>query len=170
MASPAPSEYDPYYEPYLSLVTEPDVLGALDDQLAEVDRVLGGVPEAEADAVHEPYTWTVKQVVGHCIDNERVFGYRAARYAAGDATPLPGYDQDAYVAGSDYAAPTLADLVAELGDLRRGNARMLRRLPAAAWHRRGPADGRDMSVRAVAHLLVGHLRHHLNILAKRLGR
>ena len=128
MPRPAADEYAVDYEPYIGLVPEPDVLPAMAAQPAELSALLGGLSEAEANTAHAPYTWTVKQVLGHCIDNERVFGHRAARFAANDETPQPGYDQDAAVAAFDYTGVSLPDLLAEFTALRRSHELFFPRL------------------------------------------
>ena len=110
----------------------------------------------------------MQQVLGHCIDNERVFGHRAARFAANDETPQPGYDQDAAVAAFDYTGVSLPDLLAEFTALRRSHDLFFARLSPRQWSATGLADGRPMSVRAVAYLQVGHLRHHVAILRERI--
>ncbi len=165
---PESDEYAEYYEPYMQLVGESDLLVALDDQIAEFNGTLD-ISESEAEVSHEPYTWTIKQVVGHLIDNERVFAYRAMRFAVADPIELPGYEQDDYVANSDYQTVTLQQLKDEFVQLRKSNLLMLRRIRPAAWNNRGTSDGREMTVRAIACLLVGHVRHHLQIVGDRLA-
>src|SRR5262249_46525225 len=113
MPRPSPAEYAPYYGQYVELVPEDDVLAALQAQLDDVLALLRAAPEAEGPARHPPYTWSVKEVVGHMTDTERVFGYRALRFARGDATPLPGFDENAYARAADSDRRPLAALVAE---------------------------------------------------------
>ena len=165
---PAVDEYEAYYQPYMDLVTESDLLIALESQIAEVTETLN-LDESAASTIHDPYSWTIKQVVGHMIDNERVFAYRAMRFAVADSTDLPGYDQDDYVAESDYESVSLEALTQELVRLRKSNLMMLRRIQPESWSFRGRCDGREITVRAIACLLVGHVRHHLQIIERRLG-
>ncbi len=164
------SEYQPYYEPYIGLVTETDILEALKTQLDELTGVLSTLSADLANQIHPPYTWSIKQVIGHCIDNERVFGYRASRFASGDQTELPGYEQDEYVANMDYESCNLEQLLDEFVSLRHSNRLFLERMSNSCWDKTGTCDGKKISVRAIAFLLVGHLRHHLNIIRKRLSR
>ena len=164
---PTTHEYPKYYEPYMKLVSETDLLLGLRDQIAEISDVLD-VEESQAEVLHPPYTWTIKQVVGHMIDNERIFAYRATRISVGDPTDLPGYEQDDYVARSDYQSVTLKELVEELLLLRRSNLMMLERVKSEAWDLRGTCDGNELTVRAIACLLIGHVRHHLQIIGRRL--
>jgi hypothetical protein len=170
MPRPHPDEYAPFYAGYVSLVPEEDVLPLLAAGREATARLLDGVGEAEGDARHAPYTWSVKEVVGHLIDGERIFGYRALRFARGDATDLPGFDENAYVAAGRFDRLALADLAAEFAALRRSHELLFAGLPPEAWGRRGVANGAPVSVRALATILVGHERHHAAILARRLGR
>jgi hypothetical protein len=169
MQRPASTEYAAYYGKYIDLVPETDVVAALAAQLDEVFPFLRAVPEAQGNVRHAPYTWSVKEVVGHLTDCERVFGYRALRFARGDATPLPGFDENAYAPAAESDRVPLADLVAEFEALRRSHVWMFRNLPDAAWPRAGEANGNRVTVRAAAYILVGHARHHTAILRKRLA-
>jgi hypothetical protein len=128
-----------------------------------------GVSESNASVCHPPYTWTIKQVVGHLTDSERVFGYRALRFARGDATPLPGFDENAYAKAIRLDHIPLGDLVAELASLRQSHVRFFEHLSDEAWQRRGIANNDPVSVRALAYILVGHERHHSLIVRKRLS-
>ena len=164
---PEASEYAPYYERYVSLVPDGDVTGTLARQNEEVLALLGGVTEERAGFRYEPGKWSVKEVVGHVIDAERVFAYRAMAIARGDRAALPGMDQEEYMAGSDFDARTLADLAEEFSHPRRANVLMLRGLPAGAWSRRGVASGNEVTVRALAYIIAGHAAHHLQVLRTR---
>ena len=166
---PASGEYADYYDQYLNLATESDIVAAIENQIQEFRAVLDDQPEENVGVLHEPYTWTIKQALGHVIDNERIFGYRAARFACGDPTDLIGYDQDAFVANVDYSSVKISELLDELEHIRRGNLSMYRRMLPEYWDRSGKADGKLISVRAIAYLLVGHLRHHLTVFEKRLA-
>jgi len=168
MQRPDPSEYAPFYANYIALVTETDIVATLAAQLDRFLTLFRPVPEAVGNVRHAPYTWSIKEVVGHLADAERVFGYRAMRIARGDATPLPGYDENAFTAAGEFDRMPLADLVEEFETLRLGNLCLFRHLPDAAWTRLGTANGSPISVRALAWILVGHVRHHAAILRKRL--
>jgi hypothetical protein len=169
MPRPASSEYAPDCAPYVALVPEDDVVKTLEDQLAELLALLGPVPEAVGNVRHAPYTWSVKQVVGHLIDSERVFVYRTMRFARGDDTPLPGFDEVIYAQAGEFDRCRLRDLVAEFEALRRSHLWFLRHLPEAAWTRTGLANGNPVSVRALAYITAGHVRHHMAILRRRLS-
>ena len=169
MRRPDVSEYAKFYSTYIDLVPEADVLTAMTEQFTEFVGFLRGVPEAQGDVRHRPYTWTVKEVIGHLTDGERVFGYRALRFGRGDTTPLAAFDENPYVTAAEYARLTLADVVSEYEAARRSNLCLFRNLPAAAWARAGTAADNPVSVRALAYIIVGHTRHHGAILRKRLA-
>jgi hypothetical protein len=170
MPRPEASEYTRYYGNYIKLVPEEDVVGAMRSELARTLDLLGEVPADESLRRHPPYTWSVREVVGHLIDSERVFGYRALRFARGDATALPGFDENRYAAAGTFDRIPLENLASEFDALRRSHVGLFAELPSEAWDRRGIANGAEVSVRALAYILVGHERHHVNILRKRLGR
>src|SRR5271165_1796043 len=121
MPRPDPSEYAHAYEKYISLVAEDDIRKAMRSSSETGLAFLAGVSESEASVCHSPYTWTIKQVVGHLTDCERVFGYRALRFARGDSTPLAGFDENAYARSAPLDGVPLADLVAEFASLRRSH-------------------------------------------------
>jgi len=169
MQRPSSSEYPDYYEPYISLVPEDNVLQALEAQLGEAMSVLKGVPESEGNVRHAPYTWSIKEVIGHLADSEQIFGARALRFARADTTPLPGFDEKPYVAAGEFDRASLRDLVNRFEALRRSHLYMFRTLSDEAWLRKGEVDGKQVSVRALAYGMVGHARHHTAILRQRLA-
>ena len=158
---------EPPFKRYLELARDADVVGAMRAQLGEVAGLIGEIPEAEGDRLHAPYTWTIKQVAGHLIDTERVFGYRAMRFSRGDVTELPGFDQDSFVERGGFGNRTLKDLSAEFEAVRRGHVLMFENLPEGAWGKRGRAAGWEWSVEDLARAMVGHVRHHVGIVRKR---
>jgi hypothetical protein len=159
-----------YYANYVALVPEDDVLLAMRSSLAEGLTFLAGVPESEACRRHPPYTWSVKEVVGHITDSERIFGYRALRFARNDSTPLPGFDENAYVPAAGFDRQPLCDLVGEFEAVRRSHLALFGHLTDVAWTRSGTANGNGVSVRALAFIIVGHQRHHVAILRRRLSQ
>ncbi len=169
MPRPNPTEYAPYFGKYIDLVPEADVLSAMAAQLESEVAFYRAIPEAQTNVLHAPYTWTIKDVIGHLADCDRVFGYRGLRFARGDATLLPSFDENEYARKAEYPRLALADIVNEYEAVRRANLLLFRALPPAAWDRVGQASNNPMSVRAVAYILVGHTRHHGAILRKRLG-
>jgi len=165
---PHPGEYLDYFKAYISLVGDEPILEQLNAQTVVIRKSLESISTEQAETLHDPYTWTIKQVIGHCVDTERIFGYRACRFAAGDATSLPGFDQDAFVDNTDYTNVALPELIDELEHLRLGNIAMFKRQTNHSWLRQGSGDGKNMSVRAAAYIMVGHITHHLNIINERI--
>jgi hypothetical protein len=170
MSRPGSSDYMPYYHKYITLVPEDDILAALETQLGETLEVLLGVAEAQGNQRHPPYTWSVKEVVGHVTDCERIFGYRALRFARGDQTPLPGFDENVYMRLAEFDRMPLRDLVGQFEAVRRSHLFLFRSLGDEAWSRSGDANGSPVSVRALAYIVVGHARHHTAILRQRLSK
>lgn len=169
MRRPDESEYGAPYRRYVDLVPEADIVSALDLQAAVIERWPARVAHERETSAYAAGKWTPRQVVGHLSDVERVFCYRALRISRRDGTPLPGFDQNPYVANSEYANVPLQMLVAELVALRRANLPLFRRLDQASWSASGEASGMAVSVRAIAYIMVGHVRHHVNVLRQRYG-
>ena len=164
---PAADEYAPYYGKYISLVNGPDPIAALDEQFPATLALLAGLSDAQAEQRYAPGKWSIKEVVGHIMDTERVFAYRALRIGRGDRTPLAGFEQDDYVSNAGFDRRRIADLAAEFADVRRATLALLRGLDQAAWTRRGIANNKEVSVRALAYIIAGHERHHVGILQTR---
>jgi hypothetical protein len=164
---PGIEEFAPFFAGYVSLVPETDVLPVLEDQAAEVRRQAQLFSPDRESFRYAAGKWSVREVVGHMGDAERVFGYRAFCIGRGEAANLPGFDEQQYVAHSSFGACALADLVDEFSRLRESNLLVLRRLDEAAWKRFGSANGSPVSVRALAFIMAGHVRHHLNVLSTR---
>jgi hypothetical protein len=166
---PETTEYAPSEARYVALVPEKDILAALGEQLQDTLAFLQGVTEEQANTRHAPYTWSVKEVIGHMTDTERIYGYRALRVARNDPTPLPGFEENDYVRNATFDVYPLSELVAEFELVRRSHLCFFRHLPGEAWHRSGSANGHLVTVRALAFIMVGHARHHVAILRKRLS-
>jgi hypothetical protein len=169
VSRPDPGEYAPFYETYVGLVPDGDLLEILDRQVRDTLGLLQGVTEAEAETRHAPYTWSVKEVVGHLADAERIFGVRALCFAREDPTELPGFDENRYVLRASFDARPLADLAEEFEAVRRSHLALFRGLDREAWLRGGVANGSRVTVRALAYIIAGHERHHVQILRKRLS-
>ena len=164
---PDASEYAPYYDKYVTHVADGDVIETLRRQAGEIDSLPRDFDEGRAGRGYAPGKWSVKQVVGHMADAERIFAYRALRIARGDRTPLPGFEQDDYVSGGDFDRRTLADLAAEFAAVRGATVRLFESFGAEAWGRRGVASDNEVSVRALAYITAGHAAHHLKVLRER---
>lgn len=169
MHRPGPTEFAPFYAGYVALVPEEEILAVLETQLDDLLALLRSVPEEQETVRHPPYTWSIKEVVGHLTDAERIFGCRALRFARSDPTPLPGFDENAYARVAGFDRLPLGDLVSEFEAVRRAHLWFFRNLPDAAWPRTGEANGNVVSVRALAYIIAGHTRHHTAILRQRLS-
>lgn len=166
---PQPDEYAPFYAGYVAAVPAGDVLARLATQPAQLERLAAAVDPARERFRYAPDKWSVREIYGHLIDAERVFGYRAFRIGRGDATPLAGFDQEPYVAGGGYDAVPLADAAAEFARARASNLDAIHRALPAGLARRGVASGAPVSCRALLFILAGHVEHHLRVLAERYG-
>lgn len=166
---PSEGEHNPYYSKYIALVTEPDLLTVLDGQIAEVRQLASSLTPQQETFAYAAGKWTVRQVLGHLIDVERVFGYRAFRIGRGDETPLPGFDENTYVASSTYADVPAVEIAREFGLVREANLAMLRRLDVSRWTLTGTANNSPISVRALGFIMAGHVRHHQRGLAANYG-
>jgi hypothetical protein len=164
---PDATEYAPFYAGYVAAVPEGDVLVAVRAGAGELISALQAIPETRGGFRYAEGKWSIREMIGHMIDAERIFAYRALRLARGDATPLPSFEQNDYVqtAGSDRRP--LADLIDEMRVVRESTILLLASLPEEAWTRRGAVSGREVSVRALAYILTGHARHHLTVLRER---
>lgn len=169
MFKPEAAEFNPYYSKYLDLVPEADIREAFAAQPAELRAAMKDLPEERGTFAYEDGKWTIKEVLSHIIDCERIFAYRMLRISRGDTTPLPGYDQDnpGYIGFSRANERTFDDLLSEFEHQRLGNSLMLNNMDEAALKRMGTASDSPVSVRALAGIMIGHVRHHLNILKER---
>jgi hypothetical protein len=167
MTRPDSTEHAPYFEKYISLVPEGDIVTTLGKQIEGTLGLLRGLNEAQGDLRYAPGKWSVKEVVGHLIDAERIFAYRALRFARNDATPLPSFDENSYVANANFGSRALADLAEEFRLVRGSNIYLLKNLDGASWLRRGVANENEISVRALAYVTAGHELHHVGIIRSR---
>ncbi|WP_419875742.1 DinB family protein [Candidatus Pristimantibacillus sp. PTI5] len=161
---PSIEEYFPFHEQYIGLVGEGDVTALLAEQLASTTELLSDIPEAQADYRYAEGKWTLKEVIGHISDNERVMAYRLLRAARGDRTPLAGYDQDEFMSGASFKSWSLAQIIEDYISVRKSTLALLRGLTDEAWLRIGVSNGGDVSVRAIAYIIAGHELHHLKII------
>lgn len=162
---PAPDETAPFYHGYLGHVPDGDILDTLNLQLGELEALLDGV--GDASIRYAPDKWTLGEVLVHIVDSERVFAYRALRFARGDETPLPGFDQDVFMSTVDVSGRTVASLLDELWSVRGATMGLLRSFDEAAWDRAGVASGHRMTTRGAAWVIAGHAAHHMSILQDR---
>ncbi len=163
---PQPHEYAPYYDRYISLVPGTDILGALESQRRQMLLLLSGRDESEGNLRYAPDKWSVKELLGHVCDTERIFAYRTLRISRGDRTPIEGFEQDDYVRNGPVRA-ALAEIIDDYIAVRRSTLTLLRNLDEQAWTRRGIANKNEVSVRALAYTMAGHELHHRRILEEK---
>jgi uncharacterized protein YciI len=164
---PDPSEYSAEAAIYVDLVEGGDILRAFEEQLADALTLLQPLTAEAAQSAYAPGKWTVKEVLGHVIDTERIFTYRALRVARGDATPLPGVETDDYMEPARFNTRPLGALLQEFRVVREATLALFRNLPADAWMRRGTVNNYSATVRGLAFTSAGHERHHVKILREK---
>jgi hypothetical protein len=158
---PAPDEYAPFYAGYVERVPEGDIFDLFAQQIDTVRSLLAGLSEDDANFRYAPEQWSIKEVVGHVCDAERIFAYRALRISRNDPAPLAGFDQDDYVRESDFSTRSLDSLLEEFELLRRANLIGFRNFSEAVSMRMGTASNNPVSVRALLYIMVGHVDTHL---------
>ena len=167
MTKPEKAEYDAYYENYVSLVGGGGLLPTLAGQPAALNEIFGQMPDERGSYAYAEGKWTIKELLGHINDGERMFAYRVLRISRGDATPIEGFEQDGYIENARSNSRSIADLIEEFRLLRAANMLMLNNLTEQDWLRMGTASGLPVSVRALAYIMAGHVTHHVNILRER---
>ncbi|MGA7672368.1 MAG: DinB family protein [Nitrolancea sp.] len=160
LSRPTPEESPRYYDTYIDLVPDSDLVATLEEQIDATVAALSAFSEEQAQWRPAPGEWNVTEIVGHVSDVERSFAYRALCFARNDPTPLPGVDPDGFMLEAGFSSRPLADVLEELATVRRASITLLRSFDDAAWDRRGTADGKIMSVRALAYVIAGHAMHH----------
>jgi uncharacterized damage-inducible protein DinB len=169
IGSPDSDEYEPYYEAYVRNVGRSPVLTILERQREETFTLVTSLDEADSLNRYAPGKWTVKEVIGHLVDVERIFTCRALWFARGQEVHLPDMDADSFIREGEFDRRSLPDLAGDYDAARRSTIAFFRGLGASELARRGTAAGCEFTVRAIAHILAGHERHHLEILRKRYG-
>jgi len=164
---PAKSEYNAYYQGYIDEAPGDDVLAALAAQRDSTARLLAGVPESLAGHRYAPGKWSIRGVIGHLADTERVFSYRALRVARGDTVSLPSFDENAWMAADPFEHRPLAEVAAEFRAVRDATLALFRGFPSDAWARLGTASNHPISARALAWIISGHEAHHVRVLKER---
>ncbi|HYC93305.1 MAG TPA: DinB family protein [Thermoanaerobaculia bacterium] len=167
MTRPTPTDYAPPHAGYVDLVDEEDILSAMQEQSSQTQKLLASLDEQRATYRYGADKWSIKEVIGHIVDAERIIGYRALAVARGDTQPLPGFDENAYVQNAAFDAWKLGDLAEEYALVRRSNIVFFQNLQPEAWDRRGIANQHPVSVRGLAYVIVGHERHHLQVLREK---
>jgi hypothetical protein len=164
MKRPEAGEFAEYYGKYISKVPGTEVVGILESERLQMSRLFAGRSERDGNFRYAPDKWTIKEVLGHVTDAERIFTYRALRIARADETPLSSFEQDDYVKSGKFASRTLADLAEEFDAVRGASISLFRSFDDAAWGRRGVASQKQVTVRALGFITAGHQIHHRMIL------
>lgn len=165
---PAPGEYPPYARMYLDYLPEDDrVLLHLEEGLRQAEGLARGLTEEQLLHRYAPGKWSVKEVLLHVVDDERIYAYRALRFARGDATPLPGFDEKAYAPRSGADARSVGSILEEYRAVRAATLALFAHLPEEAFDRAGTAEGNRATVRALAWHIAGHERRHLAVIRER---
>lgn len=164
---PSPADYPSFFSPYIEKVPDGAILDLMDEQTEELGRFFGRLTPEQADYRYAPGKWSVKEILGHLIDGERIFAYRALRFARNDSTDLPGFDQDPYVVAGRFSARSMQSLLDEFLPLRRSDTVLFRSLSEDELNRSGTIDGRSITVHALTYILVGHILHHTEVLREK---
>lgn len=167
MQRPETTEFAPYYANYVSKVDGDPVIETLERQLGELRSILGAHEEGRGSYAYADGKWSIKELLSHIIDGERIFAYRILRISRGDATPIEGFEQDDYITTSNANNRSFDDLISEFEHERRGNLLMIRNISDEASRRAGTASGVGVSARALVYILAGHFAHHAVILKER---
>jgi hypothetical protein len=167
IAPPDQTEFAQYYVTYISQVPEGDIRRILEAQESETVELLRGVPEERSLHRYAAGKWTIREVVSHINDTERMFAFRAMWFARGFDSALPSFDQDVAIRGAGADDRTLSSHVEEFRAVRAATVTLFRNLPDDAWTRRGVASGNSFTVRALAYIAAGHLAHHVRLLRER---
>ena len=167
MLKPEANEYAPYYEKYIEQVSATGIRDSFASQPDDLRRALDGLPEEKGLFRYEDGKWTIKELLSHIIDGERIFAYRILRISRGDTTPIEGFEQDDYIATSNANNRSFSDLLDEFEFNRKANVLMVNNLDETALTRMGTASDNSISARALVSILIGHVGHHLNILNER---
>jgi hypothetical protein len=164
MDRPTPEEYPDYYNQYLNLVKDGEIISILEEQSVDVQKFIASIPEEKGDSTYAFGKWTIKEVFGHLIDTERILAYRALRIARRDKQSMPGYDQDDYVKNAKYYKKTLRELADEMLLLRAANLKFFQSFDEEDLLQRGVANEFEFSVRAILYILAGHELYHINFI------
>jgi len=161
---PEPSEYAPYYEGYVRAVPRGDILDLLESGIGKTMALLGDLSEDKALFRYATGKWSIKEIAGHLCDTERVYAYRALRFARNDPTALPGFEQDDYVARGMFDARPLGGILGEFRAVRAASIALFRGMAPEMFARRGHANGLEFTVRAIPYILAGHELHHVGVI------
>lgn len=167
MKRPQPNEYPAFYKNYVDNVKTDNIIKELTDQVLNIQAIISQIPEEKEDYRYAEGKWTIKEIIGHIIDTERVLGYRAMRFARKDKTPLPGYDENWFVANANFQKQSLYSLGHEFAIVREANLALFKVWDEEAMSQIGVANNLDVSVRAMLFMIAGHATHHINVIKTR---
>ncbi len=169
VSRPGSDEAAAYYQTYIAEVGGDNIGEQLVEQLSQAERLFSSLDDAGALARYAPGKWSIKELLGHLNDSERIFSYRLLRISRGDATPLPGFDQDPYVMAGRFDERPLTDLLGEFRAIRLSTVALASGVPPRAWGERGTASENSVTARALLYIIVGHVAHHFLVLRDRYG-
>jgi len=157
----------PYFDKYIALSTSQDIETALVESHNHLIQVIHPLSDEQMNFAYEEGKWSIKELMQHLIDTERIFVYRALRFARNDSTELPGYDHESYNAESNAKQKSKDQLLKEFVAVHRATIMFFNQLPVEALHRKGKASGEEMVVNQIAHIIAGHTQHHLSVVEER---
>jgi uncharacterized damage-inducible protein DinB len=164
MKRPKPNEYPSFYQSYVDNVKSNNIIKELTDQVLNIQAIISEIPEEKENYRYAEGKWTIKEIIGHIIDTERVLGYRAMRFARKDKTPLPGYDENFFVANANFQKQSLYSLGHEFAIVREANLALFKVWDEEALSQMGVANNLDVSVRSILFMIAGHATHHINVI------
>ncbi len=164
MKRPEANEYSPYFKKYIDLVKHDNVLKALKDQVMDIQALVSGIPEDKEEYAYAEGKWTIKEVLGHIIDTERIMSYRALRFARKDKTELNSFDENLFVANAKFNKQSLYNLAHEFAIVREANLALWKQFEEEEMSQSGIANKNEMSVRAILFMIAGHTTHHMNVI------
>ncbi|MFL5765499.1 MAG: DinB family protein [Bacteroidia bacterium] len=167
MKRPEPTEYFEFYAGYISKVDGRNIIREMQEQLLELQELVSLIPEEKENYAYAEGKWTVKEVIGHIIDTERIMAYRALRISRKDKTKITGFDENFYVSNSNFRSRSLYDLAHEFSLVREGNVAMIKGFSEEMLNQIGVANDKDISVRALIFIMIGHVAHHLDVIRER---
>ncbi len=167
MSRPSENDYAPYYKNYIDYIEGDNIIKILRDQLSRTVKLFKSIPEEKGDYAYAKGKWSIKEVLGHITDSERIFAYRALCIARGEKKSLPGFEQDDYVREGNFNDRTLKDIIEEYIQLRKSNIFLFNSFSEDALNRRGLANNYEVTVRALFFIIAGHELHHINILKEK---
>ncbi|PHG09113.1 DinB family protein [Bacillus toyonensis] len=164
---PGTNEYNPYYSTYIKLVPDGDIIHILEQQMKETNLLLKDISDSEGHFRYAPNKWSIKEVIGHIADTERIMAYRLVSIARGETAELPGYNDDMYVLRAAFDKQSMHDLLTNLTVVRQSTVHLLKSLDTDAWLQRGIANNSEVTVRTLANIIAGHELHHRQIIKVR---